>query len=56
MALHLYMYPLQQIKEAGVGAEMADAIEGLTKGNAAEMWTYKGAVRWGEGVVKFLRS
>ncbi|KPM34464.1 hypothetical protein AK830_g12105 [Neonectria ditissima] len=51
-----YLYPVQQIKDEGLGPAFADAIEGLGKGNAPGMWTYKSAVRWGKSVCEFLRS
>ncbi|KAJ4319629.1 hypothetical protein N0V84_006265 [Fusarium piperis] len=51
-----YLYPLREIKEEGLGAEFATAIEGLEKGNAPGMWKYKGAVRWGASVCEYLRS
>ncbi|KAJ4178353.1 hypothetical protein NW755_013278 [Fusarium falciforme] len=51
-----YLYPVHQIKEEGIGNAFADAIEGLAKGNAPGMWKYKSAVRWGKGVIDYLRS
>ncbi|KAH6896051.1 hypothetical protein B0T10DRAFT_545620 [Thelonectria olida] len=51
-----YLYPVQQIKDEGLGAAFADAVEGLQKGNAPGMWTYKSAVRWGKSVCEYLRS
>lgn len=51
-----YLYPVRQIKEEGLGNAFADAIEGLAKGNAPGMWKYKSAVRWGKGVIDYLRS
>lgn len=51
-----YLYPVAQLKAEGLGPEFADAIEGLAKGNAPGMWTYKAAVRWGPAVCEFLRS
>ncbi|GKU04293.1 unnamed protein product [Fusarium langsethiae] len=51
-----YLYPVRQIKEEGLGSAFADAIEGLSKGNAPGMWTYKSAVRWGSSVIDYLRS
>ncbi|KAJ5965933.1 hypothetical protein N7481_012647 [Penicillium waksmanii] len=42
-----YLYPLADIKAEGTGPELADAIEGLQKGNAPGMFKYKSAVRWG---------
>ncbi|KAM5360210.1 hypothetical protein ACJZ2D_013920 [Fusarium nematophilum] len=51
-----YLYPLQEIKDEGLGEEFAAAIEGLQKGNAPGMWKYKGAIRWGKSVCEYLRS
>ncbi|VUC32476.1 unnamed protein product [Clonostachys rosea] len=51
-----YLYPIQEIKAEGLGAEFADAIEGLQKGNAPGMWRYKGAIRWGKSVCDYLRA
>ncbi|KAJ4011447.1 hypothetical protein NW752_008445 [Fusarium irregulare] len=51
-----YLYPVHQIKKEGLGPAFADAIEGLAKGNAPGMWTYKSAVRWGSSVIDYLRS
>jgi hypothetical protein len=50
------MYPIKIIKDEGLGPEVADAIEGLRKGNAPEMWKYKSAVRWGKSACSYLRS
>ncbi|CAM1512000.1 Fc.00g095130.m01.CDS01 [Cosmosporella sp. VM-42] len=51
-----YLYPVRDLKEEGLGPDFADAIEGLQKGNAPGMWTYKSAVRWGRSVCEYLRS
>ncbi|KAI6329054.1 hypothetical protein MCOR03_005118 [Pyricularia oryzae] len=51
-----YLYPVTDIKAEGLGPGLADAIEGLKKGNAPGMWTYKGAMRWGKAVCEYLRS
>ena len=51
-----FAYPIREIKEEGLGPQLADAIEGLKSGNAPGMWTYKGAVRWGKSVCEYLRS
>ncbi|KAG7105073.1 hypothetical protein HYQ44_016385 [Verticillium longisporum] len=51
-----YMYNVSEIKAEGLGLQFADAIEGLKKGNAPGMWTYKGASHWGETVCKYMRS
>lgn len=54
-AFKTYMYQLKDIKDEGLGPQLADAIEGLKSGNAPGMWKYKGAVRWGKSVCEFLR-
>ncbi|KAH8645501.1 hypothetical protein BX600DRAFT_165672 [Xylariales sp. PMI_506] len=51
-----YTYPLEDIKLEGLGPDLAAAIEGLGAGNAPGMWKYKGGVRWGKSVCKYLRS
>ncbi|KAK1753386.1 hypothetical protein QBC47DRAFT_386276 [Echria macrotheca] len=51
-----YLYPIAEIRAEGLGPQLADAIEGLKTGNAPGMWTYKGGVRWGKAVCRFLRS
>ncbi|KAK3690108.1 hypothetical protein B0T22DRAFT_463011 [Podospora appendiculata] len=51
-----YLYPLADIKAEGLGPQLADAIEGLKKGSAPDMWVYKGAGRWGRAVCELLRS
>jgi len=50
------MYPVMEVKKEGLGPLLADAIEGLRSGNAPGMWTYKGAVRWGQSVCEYLRA
>ncbi|KAJ2901221.1 hypothetical protein MKZ38_002127 [Zalerion maritima] len=52
-----YAYPLKAIKEQeALGEKLAESIDGLKKGNAPKMWTYKGGVRWGMKVKEYLRS
>ncbi|PSS12800.1 hypothetical protein M430DRAFT_124428 [Amorphotheca resinae ATCC 22711] len=51
-----YMYPIRQIKEEGLGEELAEAIDGLREGSVPRMYWYKRGVVWGEGVKEFLRS
>lgn len=51
-----YLFPVQELKDDGVGPALADAIDGLKAGNAPGMWTYKGGVRWGKSVCAYLRS
>jgi hypothetical protein len=51
-----YLCPVTEIKGEGLGPLLADAIEGLRTGNAPGMWVYKGGIRWGKSVCKYLRS
>lgn len=51
-----YLYPLSEIKADGEGSALADAIEGLKKGNAPGMWVYKGGGIWADRVCEYLRS
>ncbi|KAK3983840.1 hypothetical protein QBC44DRAFT_375826 [Cladorrhinum sp. PSN332] len=53
-----FLYPLEDIKkeEEGTGEQLAEAIEGLSKGNAPGMGVYKGGVKWGRVVTDYLRS
>ncbi|KAM5345045.1 hypothetical protein ACJ41O_010907 [Fusarium nematophilum] len=51
-----YMHNVAEVKEEGMGAQFAEAIEGLRQGNAPEMWYYKGATRWADRVCEYLRS
>jgi hypothetical protein len=51
-----YMYPLKDLKDEGLGAELADAIDGLKGGNAPGMFKYKGGVRWGKSICEYLRA
>ncbi|KAI1643259.1 uncharacterized protein F4817DRAFT_350593 [Daldinia loculata] len=51
-----YLYPIKEIKEEGLGPDLADAIDGLKNGNAPKMWVYKGGIRWGRSVSEYLRS
>ncbi|KAG8156737.1 hypothetical protein KVR01_013342 [Diaporthe batatas] len=39
-----HLYTLEEIKSEGLGPPLAEAIEGLGKGNAPGMWQYKGAL------------
>ena len=41
LSVHLYLYSLQEIKDAGLGPEMAQAIDGLKLGNAPGIHRYK---------------
>ena len=51
-----YLYPLKEIKEEGLGDELAKAIDGLKEGSVPAMHFYKRGVVWGEVVKKYLRS
>ena len=55
-AFKTYMYPLREIKERGLGEEMAEAVDGLKEGNVPEMHFYKRAGEWEDAVKKYLRS
>ena len=41
LSVHLYLYPLQEITDAGLGPEMVQAIDGLEGGNAQGFYRYK---------------
>ncbi|KAL1850176.1 hypothetical protein VTK73DRAFT_9738 [Phialemonium thermophilum] len=51
-----YLEPLREIKKEGLGPDLAEAIEGLKRGNAPGMWVYKGGVRWGRSICEYLRA
>ena len=51
-----YTYPLEDIKAEGLGPDLADAIEGLEKGNVPEIFTYKRGPVWAEKVKAYLRN
>jgi hypothetical protein len=40
--IHEYVYPIQQIKDEGLGLAMIEAIDGLKEGNVPAIWDYKG--------------
>lgn len=50
------MYQISQIKEEGLGEDLAQAIDGLKEGNAPAMHFYKKGVVWGEAVKEYLRG
>ncbi|KAJ5167975.1 uncharacterized protein N7482_003569 [Penicillium canariense] len=54
-AFHTYTYPIQQIKDEGLGEELALAIDGLKTGNVPAMHSYKRGDVWGNAVKEFLR-
>ena len=41
LAVHLYLYPLADIRDGGLGADMVRAIDGLKEGNVPGFWRYK---------------
>jgi len=51
-----YMYTLRQIKEEGMGEELATAIEGMEAGSVPEVYEYKRGIAWGESTKRYLRS
>lgn len=51
-----YMYPLKEIRDEGLGEELASAIEGLKDGSVPQMNVYKRGVVWGETVKAYLRG
>ncbi|KAK2611872.1 hypothetical protein N8I77_005191 [Diaporthe amygdali] len=55
-SFHTHLYTLEEVKSEGLGPQLAEAIDGLVKGNAPGMWQYKGALRWGKKVKEYLRS
>ncbi|KAJ4305151.1 hypothetical protein N0V90_000682 [Kalmusia sp. IMI 367209] len=52
-AFKTYTYPVRELREEGNGEALADAIEGLGKGNVPEITVYKRQVLWGEKVARF---
>lgn len=55
-AFKTYLYPIRDIKEEGLGNQLADAIDGLQAGNVPQMHVYKRGAEWGPAVKKYLRS
>jgi hypothetical protein len=55
-AFKTYQYELQDLKDEGSGEALANAIEGLEKGNVPEMRQYKRGNVWGRKVVEYLRT
>ena len=39
--MHLYLYPLKEIKDVGLGPAMVEAIDGFGKGNVPGFHRYK---------------
>ncbi|KAI6899049.1 hypothetical protein KC318_g9215 [Hortaea werneckii] len=55
-AFKTYLYTLEEVKDEGLGPELAEAIDGLGKGNVPAINFYKRGVVWGDKVKEFLRS
>lgn len=55
-AFHTYTYLVHQIRDEGLGEDLAIAIDGLKTGNVPGMHAYKRGNYWGEAVKEFLRS
>ncbi|KAL5396980.1 hypothetical protein PMIN06_003766 [Paraphaeosphaeria minitans] len=55
-AFKTYTYPIGQVREEGSGEALAEAIEGLGRGNVPEMTVYKRQVVWAPKVTAFLRG
>ncbi|PLB52842.1 hypothetical protein P170DRAFT_444739 [Aspergillus steynii IBT 23096] len=55
-AFHTYTYPIQSVKDEGLGEDLATAIDGLKEGNVPGIHWYKRAPVWGDAVKRFLRS
>ncbi|KAF2767572.1 hypothetical protein EJ03DRAFT_390350 [Teratosphaeria nubilosa] len=55
-AFKTYQYKLSEVKEAGVGPELAAAIDGLAGGSVPAMAFYKRGVVWGDKVKEYLMS
>jgi len=53
---HTYTYPISQIKEEGLGEELATAIDGLRDGSTPAIHEYKRGPVWGDAVKAYLRS
>lgn len=51
-----YTYPLEEIKQEGLGEDLATAIDGLGLGSVPEFHHYKRAVVWGEKVKQYLHG
>lgn len=55
-AFRTYLDSLKEIKDEGLGNELADAIDGLKSGNVPSINVYKRAPVWGTATKKYLRS
>ena len=58
-AYKTYLTPLTEVKEKegkDAALALAEAIEGLRKGSAPDVWVYKRGFEWEEKVVQYLRE
>lgn len=57
-AFKTYLYLLEDVKAEGkdVAERLAEAIEGMRKGNVPDVWWYKKGFEWGGSVVDYLRE
>jgi hypothetical protein len=47
---------LREIKDEGLGEDLARAVDGLKEGSTPALHFYKRGVVWGEAVKSYLRS
>ncbi|KAL4785686.1 hypothetical protein BJX76DRAFT_346867 [Aspergillus varians] len=55
-AFHTYTYPIKDVRDEGLGEELAVAIDGLKAGSVPGIFPYKRGPYWGEAVKTFLRA
>ena len=55
-AFKTYLYTLSEVKKEGLGPELAEAIDGLGKGNVPAINFYKRGVVWGDKVKEYLTT
>ncbi|CAK7240541.1 MAG: hypothetical protein STHCBS139747_001983 [Sporothrix thermara] len=56
LSVHLYLYPIREIKQVGLADVMERAIDGYGKGNVPGFARYKRIPVWGDAVKRYLRS
>ena len=56
LSVHLYLYPIREIKQVGLADTMVRAIDGYGKGNVPAFSRYKRIPVWGDVVKEYLRS
>jgi hypothetical protein len=56
LSVHLYLYPIREIKDKGLEEQMCRAIDGYGSGNAPGFSRYKRIPVWGDKVKEYLRS